>query len=270
MKSNLFLTAAILSVVAFTANKALAQCGAEGLDPCCGDPPFACKAGKRPVGIAAQRNSLTAKVIKERTALVRLQRQQAERLRLQRKKLAQIKNSDVAKLIQSLLEADRRADPLDLFPVADFTPGVKQTTYFSLLLDTQECSSINESGAVEKCYIVDGYHLYFDKNNVSDHIYVSRLRLGGMPENWAQQGFDWDLSYNEWVDLFKKLGYQTFPTEKPRVATRGGEKFFDAELMTIVKTPQGRMQITLDFTNGFGKTTADDAETLFSIIVDRL
>lgn len=269
MRKNLIL-AAVLFLVAAAVVEVSAQCGAEGLDPCCGDPPRACKAGKRPTGTALERNSLTAKVIKERTALVRLQRQQAEQLRLRRKQLAKIKDSEIAKIIQSLLEADRKAKTLELFPVADFTPGVKQTIYFSLSLDVEECSRFDESGNFEKCYIVDGYHLYFDKNNVSDHIYVSRLRLDGMPELWARSGFDWDLSYNEWVNLFKKLGYQTYAAEKPRVKNSDGEKYFDAELTTIVKTKQGRMQITLSFAHGYGKTTADDGETLFSILIDRI
>ena len=259
-----------IGILLFFSATAYAQCGAEGLDRCCGNPAKACKAGGKPTSVSAKLNASTDAIIKQRTELVRLQRQSAERLRKRQKQLARTADSETAKLIKSLIEYDRKGKKLSLFPVEGFTPGVKQTTYFSLLLDTQECSQIEETDDSAKCYINNGYHFYFDKNNVSDHLYVNRFRIGGMPDTWTQYGFDWDLSYNGWTSLFKKLGYQTLVTQKPKIEKRGDSKFFDAEMMAIVKTPQGRMQITLDFTNGFGKTKANDSGTLFSMIVDKI
>ena len=184
--------------------------------------------------------------------------------------MERIDAAENAKLFKNLLAFDKKGKSLNLFPVERFTPGVKQTTYFSLLLDTEECSRIDDAGNTTKCYIVNGYHLYFDGDNVSDHLYVNRFRIGGMPPEWTQYGFDWELSYKGWIRLFKKLGYETILSQKPSVVTRDAAKFFDAELMTVVKTPQGRMLITLSFTNGLHKTTSNHSGTLFSVLIDRI
>lgn len=241
-----------------------AQCGAEGLDACCGTPARACKKTGTSLTASAEAS------IRKNTEIIHYQREQIEKRRIRKVQLERINASETAALIKSFMEYDRKSTPLNLFPVEGFTPGIKQTTYFSLTLGSEECGRIDDNGNYEKCYMVNGFHFYFDREGVSDHVFTTRLRLGGMPQAWRQYGFDWDLSYNEWINLFKKLGYKTLATEKSSVGLRDGAKFFEGELTTIVKTPNGRMRIALDFTNGFGKVSPKDKGTLFSMVVDKI
>lgn len=276
MKKHLLILAAAIAFLGASNASTFAQCGEEGLDRCCGAPARACKIGEKPATAYAGMNLVGEATIKARTQLVKNQRQDYERRRARRKQLARINVSDTSKMMKTVAEAAKNSRTLDLFPVEGFEPGEKQSTYFSLALDN-DCGRIEVEDAQTKCYVVNGIHFYFDRDGTSDHLYVNRFRLDfnnlrsdGMPDKWRAYGFNWDLSYNEWVNLFKKLGYPTLATEKPNVRLRDGAKFFDAELTTLVKTPNGAMQITLNFTNGFGKTTVNDRGTLFSIVVDKL
>jgi hypothetical protein len=202
--------------------------------------------------------------------MVRLQRQRAELARTRRIQLEKINAAESAKAFKNLLAENSKGRLLELFPVEKFIPGAKQTAYFSLMFDSEECSPIGDAANTAKCYVVNGFHFYFDANNLSDHLYVNRFRVGGMPREWARYGFDWSLSYNDWRKLFKKLGYETVVTQAPTVVARDSAKFFEAELMTVLKTPQGKILVTLSFANGFGQTAAKDKGTLFSIIMDRI
>lgn len=275
MKKYLLIFAAGYLFMNFAGVPVFAQCGSEGLDRCCGNPARACKRGDKPAVAYANLNVVAEADVRMRSQIVNAQRQDYERRRARRKQLARVNVSDNAKMMKTIT-SDLKIKTLNLFPVEGFVPGEKQSTYFSPMLDN-ECGRIETGAEMSKCYVTNGIHFYFDGDGTSDHLYVNRfrpdinnLRSDGMPDKWRAYGFNWDASYNDWIKLFKKLGYPTLTTEKPSIRLRDGSKFFDAEMMTLVKTPNGVMQITLNFTNGFGKTTADDKGTLFSIVVDKL
>lgn len=53
-----------------------------------------------------------------------------------------------------------------------------------------------------------------DKDNIYEQIYLLRYEV--MPEEWVNNhGFRWDLSYKQWMALFKKEGFTIVVTEQP-------------------------------------------------------
>lgn len=251
----------IISAVFY--NSAFAQCGADGTQPC---PPKTPKIPKPPIGDSA---------VKQRAARENAEREKAERQRIalarQKQKSIKQKVNETPQWMKNVAaygKAMENAKTLKLFPVEGVTFGETGSKYLGLV--GNKCDAVNEGEKINDCYEVEGIYFYCDENDVADKLYISTLRFGGMPDDWKKLGFDWDLSYNEWVNLFKQKGYASLGTEKPKVITRAGEKYLQAELTTIVKTSAGYTRITLNFGNGYGKTTINDKGTLFSIVADRL
>lgn len=241
-------------------NTAFAQCGADGTQPC---PPKTSKTPTPPVRDAAAR---------QRAARENSERDKAERQRIVRERLKQSAKQKTnagsvsAKTVADYAAAMKKAKPIKLFPVEGVTLGETGSKYLSLAGNKCDVDDDNSTG----CYELNGIYFYCDENDVSDKLYISTLRLNGMPEDWKKLGFDWDLSYNEWVNLFKQKGYASLATEKPQVVTGSGAKYLQAELTTVVKTADGYARLTLKFGAGYGKTTVSDKGTLFSIVADKL
>jgi len=168
----------------------------------------------------------------------------------------------------NLDKAIKKAKTFELFPVAGITLGETGSIYLSL--SGKNCGIKDDAGNLTECYEVKGISFYCNENKVADKLHLTTLSLEGMPPEWTKIGFGWDLSYNEWVNLFKQNGYPSVGIEKPRVATDSGDKFLKAQLLTIVKIANGTALITLNFDYGIGKTTVNHRGTLFSIEVDKL
>ena len=239
-------------------NSAFAQCGADGTQPC---PP---KTQKPPV---------VDSTAKQRAAKENAERDKAERQRIARERVKQAAakqkanaGSEAIKNVAAYAAAMKKAKPLKLFPVEGVTFGETGSKYLSLAGNKCDVDDADSSG----CYELNGIYFYCDENDLTDKLYISSLRLDGMPEDWKKLGFDWDLSYNEWVNLFKQKGYASLATEKPRVVSKSGASYLSAELATVVKTGNGYTRLILKFGAGYGKTTVNDKGTLFSITADKL
>lgn len=254
---KIFYPAIVVAGCLFAAgNEIYAQCGPDGTQPC---------ASKTPVQSKQPGINNSAKIRAERPERLR-----AERERLRRKQLEKqnVKNSpEWMKNVIEYGKATKNGTQLELFPVAGVTLGKTGSKLLSLM--GENCGITGKNGKLTECYVVEGITFYCDENNLSDSLYLTKLRVSGMPENWRQNGFDWNLSYNGWVNLFKQKGYESLATEKPTVAVQSGKRFLRAELLTVVNTTAGRAQIVLNFDFGIGKTTANDPRTLFSISIDK-
>lgn len=255
--------------LALTATESFAQCGADGTQPC---PPK--NSPKKSTVSKKQAADLAAKLRAERLAIQRetAERQRILREKLRRKQLAKKSNKpempEWMKNVSDYAKYWKNAKPFDLFPVEDITPGETGSKYLSLV--GENCGITNTAGTLTGCYIYKGIYFYTDENNVSDSLYFSKLRLDGMPENWKTLGFNFDLSINQWKELFEQKGYKltSLPNGAPKVVTESGKKFVRDELSTLVKLPKGSAVIRLNFVYAPGKTSFDDKGTLFSISVD--
>ena len=74
-----------------------------------------------------------------------------------------------------------------------------------------------------------------------------RIKHIPFPENWAEKGFSWKLSYNEWVALFNKLGYTINITKEPK-KKEVVYTFLSAAFEAI--SPNKELMFTLHFANG--------------------
>lgn len=262
MKKYLFLIIAVAVYFPAMSQNVNAQCGPEGLTPCCGSPQRACRIGEGVLTLAASAG------ITKRSEIVRQVRQRLERQRILSKQQA---GRTVITSNKTNRSQVKRIAPqtLTLFPVAGFEPGSRQSTYFSLSLDNK-CGKLFEAMDEMQCYLKEGIHFYFDENGASDHLFVSRFRTGGMPSEWEKYNFDWNLSYNQWMKLFEKLGYIPRETKIPGPKTVAGVRFFEGQLTNEIETNYGKMQIVLDFYYGIGTAKPTDRGTLFSISVGRV
>ena len=194
-KNLFFILAAAFSFIAFCTTDARAQCGSEGLDPCCGNPARMCDKAARGLSLVAEA------AIKNKTVIVRTQREKIERKLIRRRQLAKVASSQTSKMLKTIVETGKSSRVLELFPLDGFKPGVAQSKLFALYLDS-ECGELATINQPMQCYTQNGIHFYFDFEGKSDRSFVSRLRPGGMPGKLENYGFDWDLSYNEWIKLF--------------------------------------------------------------------
>lgn len=262
MKKYLFLIIAVAVYFPVASQKVNAQCGPEGLTPCCGNPARSCRIGEGILTVAASAD------ITKRSNIVRQVRQRLEKQRILTRQQLQ---RGTVRVIKPVRNSAKSLVPqtLTLFPLAGFEPGAKQSTYFSLQLDNA-CGKLFEINDMEKCYVKDGIHFYFNQDGTSDHLFVSRFRPGGMPNEWRDYNFDWNLSYNDWMELFERLGYISRETKIPGPKTIAGVKYFEGQLTNEVETNYGKMEIVLDFSFGIGTSKPTERGTLFSISINRM
>ena len=96
------------------------------------------------------------------------------------------------------------------------------------------------------------------------HIYMTRSDK--MFPEWNKFDFDWNLSYNEWISLFKKYGFTVIQTKEPRVSSwEHGPDYLEAELVTVSKDYS--LKFKLDFSYGRDGCTQESCSTLYSISV---
>ena len=62
---------------------------------------------------------------------------------------------------------------------------------------------------------------------------------------WKSKGFSWDNSYEEWLEVFKKLGFKIEVTEEPSQMEYSGHDTLSAEFWAT--SPDGALSFDLDF-----------------------
>ena len=87
-----------------------------------------------------------------------------------------------------------------------------------------------------------------------------------MFSEWIAYGFDWELSYAEWVDLFKKMGFVVKQIETPRVKSwEHGPDYLSARF--IARSADSSLKFNLHFSYGREGSSQDSPSTLYSISV---
>lgn len=103
-------------------------------------------------------------------------------------------------------------------------------------------------------------------SNLFTHISMNTRFM--FPE-WSELGFNWELSYNDWVSLFKRMGFTVIQTIEPEVCSGGDEPdFLSATLVSISKDRSLKFQLCFSCRPyGMRGTTTDSPSTLYSIDV---
>ena len=104
----------------------------------------------------------------------------------------------------------------------------------------------------------------FDEGDISRHVrFGTGIYTGMIPEQWQQLGFNWRLSYKEWLTLFKKMGFTIKHRSKPRTyKARGGVRGLVAEFDAVA--PDRSFKMSLFFHSGREDYTYSDGYSTHS------
>ena len=143
----------------------------------------------------------------------------------------------------------------DLFPLYGIVLG--KTT-------VEELSALGVKSSRFNYYDVHGFNFWYSKDgNKADHISITHW--DALPEKWRNFGMDWGLSYQQWLNLFKKQGFEINIIETPKNVSYRGRDSFRAGIQASRKG-ENPVIVRLDFR--YSKSTKeDDAGTLYSITV---
>ena len=83
---------------------------------------------------------------------------------------------------------------------------------------------------------------------------------------WKSKGFSWDNSYEEWLEVFKKLGFKIEVTEEPSQKEYSGYDTLSAEFWAT--SPDGALSFDLDFNYGDNGCYTSSPKSLYSISVN--
>lgn len=103
-----------------------------------------------------------------------------------------------------------------------------------------------------------------DNTGILQSIYM--VHSAPMPEKWESLGLKWNLTYNGWMLLFKKMGFYIEVTDRPHKKEYSGRSTLSAEFKAIA--PDNSIQFKLGFNYGDQGDTQNSPSTLYSINVD--
>jgi hypothetical protein len=148
----------------------------------------------------------------------------------------------------------------DLFPLYGVTLG--KTTIEDLARLGEKTTSIDKNtGAPYRYYVICGTNFWYNEAGIAEHIYTAR-GIYPIPEQWQALGFDWNISYSQWLTLLKRLRYLITVEQPPQIVEYRGHDSFSARILAT-KQP---IMLTLDFNYNEGTTTGSN-KTLYSINV---
>lgn len=88
-----------------------------------------------------------------------------------------------------------------------------------------------------------------------------------MPPQWTECGFDWDLSYNQWMELFKKLDFHISIVKKPKKGWYSGKKTLIAQFNASKKFSDKMLLNFEVYFNYSQKTSLRAQGTIYSLRV---
>ncbi len=101
-------------------------------------------------------------------------------------------------------------------------------------------------------------------SNLFTNIYITSSHI--MFPEWSRLGFDFKLSYNDWISLFKKMGFTIIQTEEPQIKSwEHGPDYFYTKVVAISKDYS--LKFELEFSFGSDGNTRYSRSTLYSISV---
>jgi hypothetical protein len=149
--------------------------------------------------------------------------------------------SDQDREVDADVDSSRRGSLL--FPLYGITLG--KTTVSEIAARGSRAATDDDSGEPYLYYEVNGLDFWYDEeSNIVDSMYITYTHP--LPEPWKKLGFDWQKSYEQWLQLLQSLGYLTQITEEPHIQQWDGHDSFCAEI--VARDPSLYVEeITLGF-----------------------
>ena len=152
--------------------------------------------------------------------------------------------------------------PVSLFPLHGVTLG-KTTVDELKRLGTHSTMINDRTKQPYNLYEINGVDFWYDRG-VAHNMYMPNFKK--IPDKWHGMGFSWRLSYQEWLAVLKKLGYETVVTKPPKTEQYEGKPCFTAEVMAYYQSQGVRYALQLNFNYNKGASVTD-SQTLYSIRV---
>lgn len=149
----------------------------------------------------------------------------------------------------------------DFFPVLGFTLG--KTTWEEAVSMGYEIMKGDEE---PERYIIVG-DVYFEDYE-GEGVFTSLMwsKYGGdFPPLWKSKGFTWELSYDEWIALFRSLEYIITITEEPSQKELSERKVLSAKFNAL--SPDGTLLFELWFDYGNDGYYTSSPKTLDTICI---
>lgn len=86
------------------------------------------------------------------------------------------------------------------------------------------------------------------------------------PDSWKSKGFDWNISYDKWIEVFVKLGFDITVTRQPSQSVYSRRNTLNAEFEAL--SPDKTLRFTMDFNYGGNGYYTSSPKTLYSITVN--
>lgn len=150
----------------------------------------------------------------------------------------------------------------DFFPLFGVTLG--KTTWKDAEILGSEVK-IYKKGPGRKTRIKDVAFWDHDGEGKFTSLYWTRDE-SDFPSLWKSRGFDWNLSYDAWMEAFRKLGYIITVKSEPIHEKWQGRTVLSAEFETL--SPDGTLSFDMNFDFGKDGYYTSSPKTLYSITVD--
>ena len=109
-------------------------------------------------------------------------------------------------------EVEEQTKECRFFPLYGVTLG--KTTVKKLAALGVRSKGLDSDNKPYKFYRVRDMNFWFEEQTAT-HMYLTYT--SSLPKIWRNCGFDWVLSYNEWVTLFKRLGFSISDIKLPEI-----------------------------------------------------
>ena len=148
-----------------------------------------------------------------------------------------------------------------LFPLYGITLG--KTTTIELGITARPTEAIDEDTQKPyRYYVCNGHNFrYNEKSGLVDQMFLTRY--DPIPEPWKELGFQWGLSYDQWLCLLKEMRYLITVEEQPRVIPFDLVGALSAKIVGRRQAPYPYL-IELDFNLSRDQTTTSTG-TLYSM-----
>ena len=161
---------------------------------------------------------------------------------------------------------DRSSSLNDFFPLFGIILG--ETTW-KQAEDMGHAVEIWKGGPTRKTRM-EGMTLWDDDGKgVFTSLYWIRPYMNAFfPSIWESKGFSWDNSYDEWMDVFKKLGFNVTVKQQPSQKDFSGRTTLSARFEAL--SPDGKLLFEMIFDCGDAGCYTSSPKTLYTIIVTSL
>lgn len=193
------------------------------------------------------------------------------------KMLAQ-KYKDILNLFTSVINKTESKQEVSSKKISH-TPSIKSSTFndffpiYGISLGKTTWKQVEDMGYEVRIY-KEGPSRVSDVNNISfwdddgKGVFTSLYWTQNdyeFPSIWKSKGFSWDNSYDEWIGVFKNLGFKVEIKKEPNVKEYSGHDTFSAEFRAI--SSDSSLDFDLDFDYGENGCNTSSPKTLYSIML---